>query len=30
MRVFLDTNVFIEYFAKRAQFAFVRQIFWRH
>lgn len=27
MRVFLDTNVFIEYFAKRAQFAFVRQIF---
>lgn len=26
MRVFLDTNVFIEYFAKRTQFAFVRQI----
>lgn len=27
MRVFLDTNVFIEYFCKRTQYVFVRQIF---
>lgn len=27
MRVFLDTNVFIEYFCKRSQYIFVRQIF---
>ena len=27
MKVFLDTNIFIEYFAKRSQFTFVKQIF---
>lgn len=27
MKVFLDTNIFIEYFAKRSQFTFVKQVF---
>lgn len=27
MRAFLDTNIFIEYFARRTEFAYVRQIF---
>lgn len=27
MKVFLDTNIFIEYFAKRSQYTFVKQIF---
>lgn len=27
MKLFLDTNIFIEYFAKRSQFTFVKQIF---
>lgn len=26
MRAFLDTNIFIEYFARRTEFAYVRQI----
>ena len=27
MKVFLDTNIFIEYFAKRSQFTVVKQLF---